>query len=226
MNKVIMALFLAATLCCGTSALATTATGEIAVNFAVLGDSNPWTNANFTIRSGGTTRIASGVLRPNTTTFFAYTGSSYDGGAITVSAEINASAVDDEPVLGALDGNGDGIMLMVRPTQVVVIVVDNYVVVDSAATASITLTADDLFTFTLTKGAPNSFSATQNGSPITLSASTYSLTLATLEATWEVKSENVGTAAIKSLAVVDGLSAGAPTSMPVFFRHYQQMISR
>jgi hypothetical protein len=186
----------------------TTATGDYAFNFNGQANENPWVETGITVRSGGTTRIASNVLRPNTTTFFAYTGGTYDGGAITVAAEVNASAVDDEPVLGVLDGNGDGIMLMVRPTQVVVIVLDNYVVIDSAATASVTLTADDLFTFTVTKGSPNSFSATQNGTPITLSASTYAVTLATLEATWELKSENVGTAAIKSLAVVDGLSAG------------------
>lgn len=186
----------------------TTATGDVAVNFAVLGDANPWTDADFTVRSGGTTRVASGVLRPNLTTFFAYTGGTYDGGPITVSAEVNASASSDEPVLGALDENGDGIMLMVQPTQVVVIVIDNYVVIDSGGTAAITLTADDLFTFTLTKGSPNTYSATHNGSPLTLSASSYSLTLATLEATWELKSENVGTSAIKSLAVVDGLSTG------------------
>lgn len=205
MKKQTFALLAALFVCA--SAGATTATGECSVNFAALGDSNPWSNASYTVRSGGTTRIASGVLRPNTTTFFAYTGSAYDGGSISCGMEVNASAVDDETQCGALDQNGDGIMIMVRPTQAVIVVLDNYVVIDSAATVSFTLVADDLFTFTLTKGSPNTFSATRNGSALTLSATTYSLTLATLEATWQLKSENVGTAAVKSLAVVDGLTA-------------------
>lgn len=186
----------------------TTATGEYAVNINGVSDINPYVNGNLTNISGGTWRVASNVLRPNTTCFYAYTGSSYDGGPVAASAEINATASsDDEVCFGSLDENGDGIMLMVRTTQVVVIVLDNYVVIDSAATASITFTADDLFAFSLTKGSPNSFSATQNGSPITLSASTYSQTLSNLRAVWQLKAENVGTSAMKSFAVVDGLSA-------------------
>lgn len=212
---------------CSIAANATTATGECSVNYAPLGNVNPWTNASYTVSSGGTTRVASGVLRPNTTGFFYYSGTSpgYDGGSITVAAEVNASAVDDEPVIGSVDQNGDGIMMMIRPTQVVIVVLDNYVVVDSAATATIALTADDLFTFTMTKGTPNTFSATRNGVAITLSATTYSATLATMRATWELKAENVGTAAIKSIAVVDGLSGtcgGGGSSVPTIYQILRQ----
>lgn len=206
---------------------ATTATGQCAVNFAPLSDVNPWTNASYSVSSGGTTRVASGVLRPNTTTFFYYSGASpgYSGSAITVSAEVNASAVDDEPVIGALDENGDGFMMMIRPTQVIVLVLDNYVVIDSNGSATITLAADDLFTFTLTKGTPNSYSATRNGVAISLSATTYPLTLSTMRATWEMKAENVGTAAVKSLAVVAGLTGSCSAGgsiVPTIYRTLRQ----
>lgn len=189
----------------------TTATGEYAFNFNGQANENPWVEAGITVRSGGTTRIDTNVLRPNTTTIFAYTGGTYDGGPVETALEVNASAVDDECLLGALDENGDGFLLEVRPTTVFVLVLDNYVVVDSNGTASITLAADDLFTFRVVKGSPNSYSATRNGSAITLSATTYALALGTLEAVWSVKAENVGTAAAKSLAVVDGLVVASAT---------------
>lgn len=187
----------------------TTATGEFAVNFNGAGNQNPWSNANFTVRNGGTTRIDTNVLRPNTTGFFAYTGSAYDGGSVSVSAEVNAVADDDEVCIGSLDQNGDGFVLRIRSLTVVVLVLDNYAVVDSFGSGAAILSADDLYAFTVTKGSPNTVAATKNGVTITLSATTYSLTLATMEAIFQLKAENVGTAAVKSLAVVDGLSAAS-----------------
>ncbi len=184
----------------------TTATGEFAFDFSGQGDENPFVDANFTDLVA-TSRIASGVLRPNLTTILAYSGSAYDAGPITVSAEVNLTASDDEVLLGVLDENGDGIMLRVGTTGVIVLIYDNYAVIDSNGSATTTFTPDDLYGFTVTKGSPNSYAATKNGSPLTLSATTYSLTLSNLRAAWSLKSENVGLSAIKSLAVVDGLSS-------------------
>lgn len=188
---------------------ATTATGEFAFNFATQGNENPFVDASFTARLG-TTQIASGLLKANSAaSLIAYTGGTYDGGAVSVSLEVNATAADDECLLGALDQNGDGYLLRVGLTSVVVLVYDNYAVVDSAGSGTIVFVTDDLFTFTLTKGSPNSYSATQNGTPITLSQTTDTLTLATMEAVWGAKFDNAGLAAIKSLAVVDGLSVSS-----------------
>lgn len=189
----------------------TTATGEVAFNFATQSNENPFVDPLFTARVG-TTQIASGLLKVNSAaSLIAYTGSTYDGGSITTAIEVNATAVDDECLLGALDQNGDGYLLRVGPTSVIVLVYDNYAVIDSAGSATITFTANDLFTFTLTKGSPNSYSATRNGSAITLSQTTdATLTLATLESIYGGKNENVGAAAIKSFAVVDGTASSSP----------------
>jgi hypothetical protein len=191
------------------------ATGQYAVDFSVLADQNPWSDANFTVRSGGTTRIASGLQRPNTSTIYAYTGGTYDGTAIEVAAEINATAVDDEVMMGALDQNGDGFLIRVQPTAVIVLVYDNYVVVDSFGSATPTWVSNDIYTFKVTKGSPNSVVAKRNGSTITLSASTYSLSLATLEAIWNLQAENVGASAVKSIAVVSGLVTAAAYVPPI-----------
>jgi hypothetical protein len=204
----------------------TTATGQCAVNFAVLPDENPWVDADFTVRNGGTTRIASGLVLANTTGIFAWTGTpTYDGGAITCSMEINVTAADDESLCGALDENGDGFLLEVSPTAVFVLVLDNYAVIDSNGTAAITFATDDLFTFTVTKGSPNSYSATRNGVAISLSATTYSLALGTLEAAWSITFGNTGVGAIKSLAIVDGLTGncgGGGSSVPVIYQILRQ----
>jgi hypothetical protein len=197
-----------------------TATGEYARNFATPeADENPFVDANFTVRSGGTARIASGLLRPNTTTFLAYSGAlSYDGGAVEVSAEVNATADDDEVLIGALDENGDGYLLRIRATAVIVLVYTAYAVVDSFGSAAVAFSADDLYSFRVTKGAPNTVAATRNGSAITLSASTHTHptgALGTLQAIWNLKAEDVGSAAIKSLAVVDGLVVGGGTDTPI-----------
>lgn len=209
------------------SVQATTATGQCSVNYAVLGDANPWTNADYTVSSGGTTRIVSGLLRPNATGFFYYSGAapSYNGGAITVSAEVNAAATDDEVYLGSLDENGDGIMLEVGPTAVFVLILDNYVVIDSAGTAATTLTADDLYSFTMTKGSPNTYSATKNGVPLSLSQTSYSIALGTMRATWSLIFGNVGASAVKSLAVVAGLTGncgGGGSLVPVIYQTLRQ----
>jgi hypothetical protein len=78
------------------------------------------------------------------------------------------------------------------------------------------LVTNDLFRITVTKGSPNTVAVTQNGTPVTLSASTYSLTLATLEASYGIYNNNVGTGAIKSLSVSDGLvTGGAMVANPI-----------
>jgi len=192
------------------SASATTATGEFAFNFATQGNENPFVDASFTDRLASDAQISGGLLTQVGFAHYlvAYTGGTYDGGSITASVEVDATAVDDEVLVGALDENGDGFMLEISPTAVFVLVYTAYAVVDSVGTASITFTADDLFEFTLTKGSPNTYSATQNGTPITLSQSSEAKTLGTMEAVWGFNVGNAGLGTIQSLAVVDGLSVG------------------
>jgi hypothetical protein len=188
----------------------TTATGEFAFNFATHGNENPFVDANFTDLLAGDAQVNGGVLIQTGFAHYlmAYTAGTYDGGPVTVSAEVNATASDDEVLLGVLDENGDGFVLEVSPTGVFVLVYTAYAVTDSAGTAAITFTADDLFTFAVTKGSPNTYAATQNGTPITLSQSSEAKTLSNLRGAWGFNVGNVGAGSIKSLAVVDGLTVG------------------
>jgi hypothetical protein len=187
----------------------TTATGQVAVNFVGTTDENPWVDSNFTVRSGGTTRIEGDLLKPNAGTgYFAYTGGSYSGDTIVVSAEVHSVGSFDECYIGALDENGDGIMLWVSLTNVFVVIIDNYTEVDSAGSASNTFVADDLFEISITKGTPNTYSVKKNGTPLSISASSYAKTLSNLEATWSLVNGNVGASSFKSIAVVSGLSGG------------------
>jgi hypothetical protein len=189
----------------------TTATGQYAINFGTpLADQNPWVDAAWTKRSGGTDKIASGLLRPNTTAFYSYTGAAYSGSSITIGVEVNAAATDDEVVGYITDSSGNGFGIQIAPTIVVVTVLTAWVVTDSVGTASITLGTNDLFTFQVTKGTPNTVAVTRNGSTLTLSTSTYSLSLPNpLEGGLCPKAENVGLSAIKSFAIVSGLSTGS-----------------
>jgi hypothetical protein len=194
----------------------TTATGEYAFNFAAQANQSPFTNANFTDLLAGHAQISSGLLRQLSFADYlvGYTGGTYDGGPITVSAEIDATGDGDEVLLGALDQSGDGLLLRVGPSSVAVLVYTGFAVVDSAGTGSATLSASDLYAFTVTKGSPNTYSATRNGAPITLSQSSEAKSLGTLRAVWGHIAGNVGASAIKSIAVVDGLSAGIATVSP------------
>jgi hypothetical protein len=148
----------------------TTATGQYAINFgAPLADQNPWVDAAWTKRSGGTDRIASGLLRPNVTAFYSYTGATYSGSSITIGIEVNAAATDDEVVGYITDSSGNGFGIQIASTIVVVTVLTAWVVTDSVGTAAITLGTNDLFTFQVTKGTPNTVAVTRNGSTLTLS---------------------------------------------------------
>lgn len=186
-----------------------TATGEYAFDFSVQSNQNPFSNANFTAGLGAA-QISSGLLQPNSSCLYLYTGGTYDGGPVESSVEINATAAtDDEALVAVLDENGDGYALEVRPAGVVILVYTAYAVVDSAGTGTITFTANDLFNFKVTKGTPNTYIAKQNGSTITLSQTTDTKTLSNLRAGFGLNDNNVGSGRIKSFAVVDGLSVGS-----------------
>lgn len=195
-----------------------TATGEFAFNFATAGDENPFVDPSFTDLLAGDAQIASGLLRQVgfQDYLMAYTGGTYDGGPVGASVEVNASGSGDEVLVGALDENGDGFLLRIRNGQAIVLVYTAYAIVDSNGSNAITLATDDLIEFTVTKGSPNSYAATQNGSPLTLSATTYTKSLSNLRAVWGHIAGNVGASAIKSLAVTDGLAvSGSSYTLPV-----------
>lgn len=191
----------------------TTATGQYAINYAVLGDANPYSNSDFT-NVTGTVRISSGLLRANADWIGKYTGGTYDGTAVGVGFEVNASPLNDEVYGGVLDQNNDGFLLRIRPTGCFVFVYTAAALVDSFGSGSFTLATDDLFTFTCTKGSPNTVAVTRNGSSVTLSQSTYTKTLGNLAGAMQIVNGNVGAGAIKSFAITTGLSVASAKAPP------------
>ncbi len=98
----------------GAAAQATTVTGEVAVNYAGLGDVSPYTNASFTYVQGGG-RIVSGVFRaisgaaPNVA--HRYNGA-MGTGVIKAKFEYSSATGSDICGVAIIDSSGDGYVLV------------------------------------------------------------------------------------------------------------------
>lgn len=199
----------------------TTATGQFAIDYSGVGDVNPYTNANLT-QGATNSQVTSGLLVhvSFTNSIYMYNGTMSGAGVATSKVEAHASGGDDGVRLYVLDENNDGFVADIDGTAVIIPYFDNGAQTDVAATATLgSFTADDLFVFTVTKGTPNSFTLTQNGSGVTLSASTYSATLGTIKPGFGLQVNNSGACSIKSIAF-DGLAAGG-SGNPWYYNLHQ-----
>lgn len=111
----------------------TTATGDFAINFAVLGDADPYTNANFSlIDTGFNFKILTNVLRPSNggsgqfgLRRWRYTGTVTGGGATLESKiELGNGAGGDEYQSGLLAADGSGYLMRGNQTSVSINTVD------------------------------------------------------------------------------------------------------
>lgn len=99
----------------------TTATGDFAINFAALGNADPYTNANLTAIDAGTIAITSGLLKPSGAALAQfgerrrrYSGAMQAGAIIRAYLEIGTAANDDLAIAGIYAADGSGYELYVQ----------------------------------------------------------------------------------------------------------------
>lgn len=190
----------------------TTATGEFAVNYAGLGDSNPYTNASLTYISTGRAQIASGVLRyasGNAEVAHRYNGA-MGSGEIRSKIELGTIGTGgDELGAAILNSSGDGYAVKITGTTSAVCVrLEALAIADFPSSGTISAATGDVWEL---RRNGNNFTVYQNGSIVSALSFTDSTVTTGLSFSPLIIANNTGAATLISFAG-DGIAAVAASS--------------
>jgi hypothetical protein len=190
----------------------TTATGEFAINFAALGDSNPYTNANLTYISTGRAQVASGVLRyasGNAEVAPRYNGS-MGSGEIRSKVELGTvGSGGDEAGAAILNSSGDGYAVKITgATSAVCVRLAALAIADFPSSGTVSAATGDVWEL---RRNGNNFTVYQNNTIVSALSFTDSTVTTGLSFAPLIIANNTGAATLVSFAG-DGIAAVAASS--------------
>lgn len=195
----------------------TTATGEVAYNFASSSDENPWTLADggggdpFVVRNGMTARIITNALRPNfdSNGYCCYVGQAVDQNDFEVKGETlqGGGSFGDQVGVGAISPSGNGYILWINGNLWRIYQIDAFVI-GGGVNLSLSHNALDVISLQYSySGGTATLTAKQNGSTVGLSlvdsTSPYN---GNLEPCWFFNFDNSNAGGFRSIAI-DGIAA-------------------